>query len=132
MTSSMRKSSDQKLCCRPDTVKFSHHNPAEVICIKCHSRFPCEHFGIKPNIQQSRSKFEVVTLPAPSELEPECVLEVYDPDTNVSKPNTKCGGQIVFSHQGWIFNSQCDRCGQSYLNLTTRVVYQNLELITSF
>lgn len=131
MTSSMRKQGEEKFCCRPDTVRFNCRNPAEVICIKCHSRFPCEHFGIKPNIQKSRSEFAVIILPEPSELEPECTLEVYDPVLKESISNTKCGGQIIFSHQGWIFNSHCDSCGQIYLNLTTRTIYQNLELMTS-
>lgn len=126
MTSSMRKQNEEKSCCCPDTIRRNSRNPAEVICIKCYSRFPCEHFGIQPNIHKSRSLSEVIILSDPSALEPECTLELYNPNIGEWIRGTKCSGQIIFSHQGWIFNSQCDSCGQIYLNLSTRIIYQNL------
>lgn len=130
MTSSMRKQSDDSLCCRPDTVRLNFRNPAEVICIKCYSRFPCQHFGIKPNLKKVRSFAEVIILPVPSAFEPGCTLELYNPVTEEWIHGTKCNGEIIWTHQGWTSNSSCDSCGQVYLNLSNRLVYEILELHT--
>lgn len=128
MTSSMRTPSDDGLCCSPDTIRLNSRNPAEVICIKCHSRFPCAHFGIKPHFKMTRSFEEVIILPTPSALEPVCTLKLYNPITEKWIDETKCDGQIIWTHQGWIFNSYCDSCGQVYLNLSNRSVFEILEL----
>gem|GEM_PF-5975229 len=114
--------------CNIKTIRPNFRNPAEVICIKCFNKHPCEHFGLEPLVMRPRELEEVIIMPETASILPSCTLELYNPKTKTGIWRTICGGDIEPTHQGWIFNSRCKECGQPYLNLNARLFIELLQL----
>lgn len=122
-------SRDETHECSRETIRSNRRNPAEVICIRCTKRFPCEHFGLLPQLRRPREFAQIIILSSTSLIEPVCTLEHWNDTTQEWVRGTVCHGMVVFTHQGWTFNSKCSACGQSYLNVQARHIYDSIDKI---